>query len=111
MIGIMIMYVFLGCIMEGISIMLLTVPVVLPLVQQFGFDPIWFGIIMVTVIEMGLITPPVGINVFIIHGVAGDVPMGKIFNGILPFLVAGWMHVAMLVVWPQIALYLPSLLK
>lgn len=111
MLGIMIMYIFLGCVMEGLSILLLTVPVVLPLVQKLGFDPIWFGVIMVTVIEMGLITPPVGINVFIIHGVARSVPMATIFVGILPFMIADVLHVVMLVIWPQIALFLPTLLK
>jgi TRAP-type C4-dicarboxylate transport system permease large subunit len=75
-----------------------------------NFDAIWFGIIIVRVIEMGLITPPIGMNVFIIKGVAGDVPMNTIFKGIVPFLIADIVHIALLVVFPSLALFLPSLM-
>jgi TRAP-type C4-dicarboxylate transport system permease large subunit len=90
---------------------LLTIPIIFPLVVALGFDPIWFGIIIVRVVEMGLITPPVGTNVYIIKGVAPDVPMSTIFRGILPFLLADVCHVILLVVFPQLSLFLPSLMS
>ena len=85
---ILIIYLFLGCIMDSLAMILLTVPIFFPLVMALGFNPVWFGIIIVRVTEIGLITPPVGLNVFIIKGVAGDVSMYTIFRGILPFLLA-----------------------
>ena len=97
--------------MEGLSMILLTVPVFLPVILALGFDPIWFGILIVRVIEIGLITPPVGINVFVIKGIAKDVPMYTIFRGILPFLIADLCHVTLLIFVPQIALFLPSHMK
>jgi len=79
--------------------------------MALGFDPIWFGIIIVRTMEIGLITPPVGLNVYIIKGVAKDVPMYTIFRGILPFLMADVCHVALLVAVPQLSLFLPGLMK
>ena len=111
MAGIMVMYIFLGCVMEGTAIILLTVPIIYPLILNLGFDPIWFGIIMVRVVEIGLITPPVGLNVFIIKGVAQDVSMMTIYRGIIPFFIADVLHVALLVAFPQVALFLPGLMK
>ena len=82
------LYIILGCFMEGMAIMILTIPVIYPMVIGMGFDPIWFGIIITLVMEMSLITPPVGMNVFIISGIAKDVPMYTIFRGIVPFFFA-----------------------
>jgi len=107
---IILIYLFLGCIMDSLSIILLTIPIFFPVVVKLGFDPIWFGIITVRISEMGLITPPIGMNVFIIKGVAGDVPMYTIFRGIVPFLIADACHVALLVAFPQISLFLLKLL-
>jgi C4-dicarboxylate transporter DctM subunit len=107
----LVFYVILGCIFDPIAMILLTIPIFFPLVTSMGFSPIWFGILIVRIIEMGLITPPVGLNVYIIKGVAKDVPMETIFKGIIPFLIADLLHVAMLVAFPSIALYLPSLMK
>lgn len=107
---ILMVYLILGCIMDSLSIVLLTVPIFFPVIKSMGFDPIWFGIIMIRVVEIGLITPPIGINVFIIKGVAGDVPMYTIFRGIVPFLIADLVHLALLLAVPQIALFLPGLL-
>ncbi|MFC1905317.1 TRAP transporter large permease subunit [Chloroflexota bacterium] len=87
------------------------VPVFYPLITALGFDPIWFGVIVVRVTEMGLITPPIGLNVFIISGIASDVPMYTIFRGILPFLIADVIELVLLIAFPQIALFLPSLMK
>jgi len=108
---IVVIYLILGCMMDGISMILITVPIFFPLVQSLGFDPIWFGIIIVIVVEASLITPPVGLNVFVIKGVAKDVPMYTIFRGVIPFLLADVLLLALLFLWPQIALFLPSTMR
>ncbi|MBW1863400.1 MAG: TRAP transporter large permease, partial [Deltaproteobacteria bacterium] len=94
-------YIVLGCFMEGLAIMVLTIPIVYPMVLDMGFDPIWFGVIITLVMEMSLITPPVGINVFIISGIAKEVPMYTIFRGILPFWFAILVCIIFLVIFPQ----------
>ncbi|MFC1533293.1 TRAP transporter large permease [Thermodesulfobacteriota bacterium] len=104
------LYIFLGCIMDAFAMILLTIPIFFPLATSLGFHPIWFGIIIVRVVEMGMITPPIGINVYTIAGVAPDVPMQTIFKGILPFFVADIFHVALLLFVPSVILYLPSLM-
>jgi TRAP-type C4-dicarboxylate transport system permease large subunit len=81
---------------------------VFPIVTALGYDPIWFGLVVVIVLEMGLIDPPVGINVFVVKGIAGDVPMGQIFAGIMPFWLAMIVCVVILIAFPQIALVLPN---
>jgi TRAP-type C4-dicarboxylate transport system permease large subunit len=93
--------------MEGMAIMVLTLPVVFPLVMQLGFDPIWFGVIVTLFIEMGLITPPIGVNVFIVGGIVKEVPMYAIFRGVMPFFIAMIICLIILMVFPQIALFLP----
>jgi tripartite ATP-independent transporter DctM subunit len=101
-------YIALGMFMEGFAMMVLTLPVVFPIITALGYDPIWFGVIMVIVLEMGLIDPPVGVNVFVVKGIAGDVPMNDIFIGILPFWLAMIVAIVVLVAFPQIALVLPN---
>jgi tripartite ATP-independent transporter DctM subunit len=101
-------YAILGMFLEGFAMMVLTVPIVFPIITGLGYDPIWFGIFMVIVLEMGLISPPVGINVFVVKGVAEDVPMGRIFAGIVPFWIAMAVCVLLLIAFPQIALFLPE---
>lgn len=101
-------YIVLGCFMEGLAIMVLTIPIVFPLILDLGFDPIWFGVIITLVMEMSLITPPVGINVFVISGIAKDVPMYTIFRGVLPFWVAMLVLIILLILFPQLALFLPQ---
>lgn len=103
-----VVYVILGCLMEGMAIMVLTLPVVFPLIIKLGFDPIWFGVIVTLFIEMGLITPPVGVNVFVISGIAPEVPMYTIFRGIVPFFAAMVICLIILIIFPQIALFLPQ---
>lgn len=100
-------YVILGCFMEGLAIMVLTIPIIYPMVLEMGFDPIWFGVIITLVMEMSLITPPVGINVFILSGIAKDIPMYTIFRGVFPFWVAMLVCIILLIAFPQIALFLP----
>lgn len=104
-------YVVLGMFFDGLAMLVVTLPVVYPIVTGLGFDPIWFGVVAVIVIEMALITPPVGINVFVVKGVASEVPMSTIFRGVLPFWFAMAACLGLLVMFPQIALLLPSRMK
>jgi C4-dicarboxylate transporter, DctM subunit len=106
---IVIVYLILGCLMDSLAIVLLTVPVFFPLILQLGFDPIWFGVIVTRVTEMGMITPPVGMNVYVIHGIT-KVPMPTIFRGIFPFLIADVAELAFLIAIPEISTFLPSLM-
>ncbi len=99
----------LGCLMDSMAIVLLTVPVFYPMIQNLGFDPIWFGILVVRVTEMGLITPPVGLNVYIIQGITGE-PMGTIFKGVVPFIIADVCEIILLIAIPEITLFLPGLM-
>ncbi len=103
-------YVILGCLLESIAMMLITVPVFLPLVMSIGYDPVWFGVLVVVVIEIGLVTPPVGLNIFVIRAQLPDIPLGSIYKGILPFLGAGFVLIAMLLIFPWLALWLPGVL-
>lgn len=103
-------YIVMGCFLEGIGMILITVPVFLPLVKGFGYDPIWFAIIVVIVVEVGLIHPPVGMNLFVIQAQAPDVKIGAIYRGILPFLLAPLALIILLLIFPNLALYLPRLI-
>ena len=107
---IILIYMFLGMFLEGIAMLVLTIPVVIPIAIGLDWDLIWFGIIIVIVLEMGMISPPVGINVFIVKSIAPDVPMGTIFRGIWPFWFAMAVMIGLLILFPQIALYLPNTL-
>jgi len=108
---ILIMYVPLGAIMDCLPMILLTLPVVFPVIDSLGFSPVWFGVLVVLMSEMALISPPVGINTFIVQGVAKDVPLEEVFRGVMPFIVVMAIGVAILVAFPQIALFLPSLME
>jgi tripartite ATP-independent transporter DctM subunit len=103
-------YLIGGCVMDSLALLLLTLPIFYPVSLQLGFDPIWFGVMIVIFMEMAVITPPVGINVYVIKGVAGDVPLGTIFKGIVPFLIAEIVLVFLLLFFPQMATFLPSLM-
>jgi TRAP-type C4-dicarboxylate transport system permease large subunit len=103
-----VIYIVLGMFLEGFSILVLTLPIVIPIVEALHYDLIWFGVLMVILLEMGLISPPVGINVFVVKGLVPDVPMGKIFKGILPFWVAMGLCIALIVAFPEIALIIPN---
>jgi tripartite ATP-independent transporter DctM subunit len=108
LIVILLSYLVLGCFMEGYAMMVLTMPIFFPVIIGLGFDPIWFGVLVVIMLEMGLITPPVGINVFIVKSVAPDVDLSEIFRGVLPFLLAMVVLVILLLLFPQLALSLPN---
>jgi tripartite ATP-independent transporter DctM subunit len=108
LIVILLSYLVLGCFMEGYAMMVLTMPIFFPVIIGLGFDPIWFGVLVVIMLEMGLITPPVGINVFIVKSVAPDVDLSEIFRGVLPFMGAMVVLVILLLLFPQLALSLPN---
>jgi tripartite ATP-independent transporter DctM subunit len=103
-------YIVLGCFLDSVAIVVVTVPVFLPVILKLGYDPVWYGVVMVVVVEIGLITPPVGMNVFVIRGQLRDVAMGVIFRGIVPFLVADAVLIAILLMVPDVALWLPRML-
>jgi len=109
--AICVIYVLLGTAMEELSMILLTVPVFFPLVTHLGFDPIWFGVLIVVVVEIGLISPPVGMNLFVLNSLLPEVPTKTIFRGVLPFMLADVVRLAILIAFPVISLYLPSLMK
>ena len=97
-------------VMDALSMIFLTIPIVYPVVLSLGFDPIWFGVILTLLAEMGLITPPVGLNSYVVAGVT-RVPLEEVFRGILPFCISMLMCVILLYVFPQITLFLPSIMK
>lgn len=105
---IVVTYILMGCVLEGIGMMLITVPVFLPLVVHYGYDPVWFGVIVVIVVEVGLMNPPVGMNLFVIQAQAPDVRLRNIYLGILPFLIAPVILIGLLFLFPQIALWFPT---
>ena len=107
---IMLMYLVLGCLMDAMAMIILTVPIVFPVVTALGFDPIWFGIIIVMTVELGLIHPPVGMNVFVIKTAVKDISFATIFKGVLPFIATDMLRLVILIAFPSIALYLPSLM-
>jgi tripartite ATP-independent transporter DctM subunit len=106
--AIVLIFVILGCVMDCYAIMILTVPIIFPVIQALAFDPIWFGVLMVIVLEIGLITPPVGLNVFVLKAAAPDVPMGTIFRGIWPFMMAGLVAIFIIAIFPELATYIPN---
>ncbi len=105
----MLIYLVLGCILDSLAMILLTVPVFFPIVIALGYDPVWFGILVVVVVEIGLITPPIGLNVFVLKAMLPDVPATRIFRGVVPFIAADVVRLAILLIFPPIALILPKL--
>lgn len=107
---VLIMYAIMGCLMDSLAMVMLTVPIFMPIMLSLGFDPIWYGVIMIMVMEMGLITPPVGMNVYIVAGVAKDVPLQRIFLGVAPMVVGMCVAIFIVCTFPQVALWLPGIL-
>jgi tripartite ATP-independent transporter DctM subunit len=105
---IMLMYLVLGCVMDAMAMIILTIPVVFPVVTALGFDPIWFGVIIVMTVELGLIHPPVGMNVFVIKSVVKDVKISTIFFGVIPFVITDLLRLVILISFPILATYLPD---
>ena len=106
-----IIYIVMGCFFDPISMVVLTMPILFPIVLKFGFNPIWYGVILVILIELGLITPPVGFNLFVIHGISGGRPMGEVIRGSFPYMVMMLLMITILYFFPQIAIWLPQALK
>ncbi len=111
MMFIILAYLVGGCLIDSLALIMLTVPIFFPVVNHLGYDPIWFGVVIVLITQIGVITPPVGINVYVVSGVARDVPLGVIFRGVLPLLAALVVGTFLLIPFPQIALFLPALMK
>ncbi len=109
--GILVIYILLGAIMDEIAMVLLTVPIFYPIIINLGFDPIWFGIIIIMMCVFGGIAPPVGMVVYVVAGIAPDIPMFTIYRGILPFFLAALFLVILLVAFPQIVMFLPNMMK
>jgi len=105
---IMLMYLALGCLMDAMAMIILTVPIIFPVIVQLGFDPIWFGVIIVMTVELGLIHPPVGMNVFVIKSVVQDVSFATIFRGVIPFICTDIIRLTILIAFPVLALWLPA---
>ncbi len=108
---IILVYLIGGCFIDALALIMLTVPIFYPVVTTLGFDPMWFGVVIVLVTQIGVVTPPVGINVYVVRSVATDVSLGTIFKGVLPLLAGLIIATLLLIIFPQIALYLPGLMK
>ena len=102
------LFVLMGCVLDAMAMVILLVPIVFPVIQTLGFDPIWFGVIVVMTVELGLITPPVGMNVFVINSIVPDVSLVRIFRGVAPFILTDLLRLAVLVVFPWLVLFLPA---
>jgi tripartite ATP-independent transporter DctM subunit len=105
---IMLLYLVLGCLMDALAMIILTIPIIFPVIKELGFDPIWFGVIIVMTVELGLIHPPVGMNIFVIKSVIDDVKISTIFYGVIPFIITDLLRLVILIAFPIIALWLPS---
>jgi tripartite ATP-independent transporter DctM subunit len=107
---IVLVYILMGMFLDPVSTLVLTLPLFFPVVTKLGFDPIWFGVFVVALIEIGLVTPPVGFNVYVIKGLVPDVPLEEVFRGVLIFILMEFIVLVLLVLFPQIALWLPNLI-
>jgi len=105
---ILLVYLIMGALMDELAIILLTVPIIYPVIVALGFDPIWFGVIIVMVVTLGLILPPVGMNVFVINSIARDVSLGRIYGGVMPFIASDILRLVILVMFPWISLVIPN---
>lgn len=106
--GVIVMYILMGMILDGLGMMMLTLPVVFPAIIGLGYDPIWFGVLLVKLIEVGMITPPVGLNCYVVHGVRPDIPLEEVFKGVTPFLIGEAVIIGILVAFPEVVLFLPN---
>ncbi|MGH2342201.1 TRAP transporter large permease [Segnochrobactraceae bacterium EtOH-i3] len=107
---ILLMYLVLGCLMDSMAMIILTIPIIFPVITALGFDPIWFGIIVVMTVELGLVSPPVGMNVFVIKSVVPELSFQTIFKGVVPFILSDLLRLALLVAFPVLATFLPRLM-
>ena len=110
-VAVCLLYIVMGAFLEGIGMLLVTVPITLPLVLSFGYDPIWFGVLLVILVEIGLIHPPMGMNLFAINAVTKDITIFDIYKGSAPFLIAPIVLISLMIAYPQIVMWLPSQLE
>lgn len=110
LLALVILYLFLGCFVDGISMIYIILPVLFPAVIAAGFDPIWFCVVLTILIEMGQITPPMGLNLFTIHGISGGAPFSEVVRGSVPFVFVMLFVLLLLAIWPGMALWLPSIM-
>ena len=108
---IIIMYLLLGMVLDGIGMMMLTLPVIYPTIIGLGYDPIWFGVLLVKLIEIGVVTPPVGLNCYVVNGIRPDIPLHEVFKGVAPFLVGEVVIIGIIVLFPDLVLMLPNMMK
>lgn len=108
---IILFFLFAGCFIDALALVLLTIPIFYPVVTKLGYDPIWFGVMVVVITQMGVITPPVGVNVYVVGGIERDIPLQSIFRGALPFLYMLILAAVVLVFFPGICTFLPNLGK
>jgi TRAP-type C4-dicarboxylate transport system permease large subunit len=111
MVGILIILMIMGCFVDALAMILLTIPIFYPAAMKLGFDGTWFGVIMTLALGMGVLTPPVGANVYVVYAIAKDVPVMTIFNGVWPYLIALWVCCLVMLFFPQFVLFLPSFVK
>jgi tripartite ATP-independent transporter DctM subunit len=111
LLAIYLLYLFLGCFIDTVSMVVLTIPVVYPIVLRLGYDPIWFGVALVMLVEMAMITPPVGLNLFTIHGIRPERPLSEVVRGSMPFLIMMFVGLAIITAFPAIATWLPSTMR
>jgi TRAP-type C4-dicarboxylate transport system permease large subunit len=107
---ILFVYILLGCAFDLLSVIVLSIPIVFPIITEMGFNPIYFGVLIARVMEVGAITPPIGINSYVLAGIM-DVPPGTVFRGIVPFIIADILNIALLVAIPQLSLFLPGMMS
>jgi TRAP-type C4-dicarboxylate transport system permease large subunit len=104
-------YLVLGAVFDEVAAMVITLPFVLPLIKSWGFDPVWWGIVNVVLVELGMLTPPLGMNVFVIHGIARDVPLAATYRGVVPYIASDLVRLGLLLALPGLALWLPNVMK
>lgn len=104
-------FLFMGCFIDALALILLTIPIFFPVISSLGYDPVWFGVLVVVITQMGVITPPVGVNVYVVSGIEREIPLQTIFRGALPFLAALIVFSLLLILFPQLALFLPSVVR
>jgi TRAP-type C4-dicarboxylate transport system permease large subunit len=108
---ILVVYGIAGCVMDAVGFLLVSIPIFFPLAMKLGYDPIWFGVILNVVTTMGAVTPPVGICAYVVAGMSGDIPLAKVFRGVIWFLPVYVITLILLIIWPQLALWLPSFIQ
>ncbi len=108
--AILIFYILMGTIVDALALVLMTIPIFYPVILRLGYDPIWFGVMILAVVQIGVITPPVGLNAYVVSGMMRDVPLNSVFKGCIPFVFMLLVGSAIMMIFPQIALWLPNLM-